>query len=341
MRKGQRLSVRFVVVPCLLAFGAGFAAAQEEYYDALTAAKRLFPVVGPGLRAVKRGPNGNYYVLVAPSPGLTAFDARGKTLLQIEASPRGQSPGKAASNTIVYGEDADVDAEGRIYIADRGANAVKIFSPKGELLRSITVAAPVSLAVMSGGEVAVATLSSPRLVTVFDVNGKEVREFGDPTDIADRPELNRFLNIGRVVSDRQDHVYYGFAYQPEPTVWQFDRHGYGRMEIRLTGLDFIARARAARREIDRQEKRGDAPSLKRVMTAVGVDASSGEVWMALGNTLLRFDAEGNRRAGYQLYTPEGARLEAATILVEPDRLVIGNDPFGVFEFARPDKKTEN
>src|SRR2546425_7183992 len=40
------------------------------------------------------------------------------------------------------------------------------------------------------------------------------------------------------------------------------------------------------------------------------------VWIALYNTLLHFDKEGNRRATYKVYTPQGARLEANTILVE-------------------------
>jgi hypothetical protein len=72
---------------------------------------------------------------------------------------------------------------------------------------------------------------------------------------------------------------------------------------------------------------------------VGVDRSNGEVWIALHNTLLHFDKEGNRRASYQLYTPAGARLEANTILVEKDHLILGSDPLGLYEFDRPEKKT--
>jgi hypothetical protein len=69
-----------------------------------------------------------------------------------------------------------------------------------------------------------------------------------------------------------------------------------------------------------------------------VDPVSGEVWMALHNTLLHFDKEGNRRSEYQIYTKDGARIEANVLLVEEDRLLIGADPIGVYEFARPDRK---
>src|SRR5436309_781912 len=216
---------------------AATCAAQDSEYEPLSATKRLFPGIGPGLRAVRHLSNGNYCVLAAPTPGLTVFNPQGKPLLQIGPPASEQGSSKTSSNAIVYGEDADVDSVGRIYVADRGTNAVKIFSPTGELLRSITVAAPISLVVSSGGEIAVTSLNSPHLVTVFD--------------------------------------------------------------------------------------------------------GSGKVWMALGNMLLRFDREGNRRATYKLYAPDGARLEATTILIEPDRMLIGGDPLGLYEFSRPDKKAQH
>jgi hypothetical protein len=60
--------------------------------------------------------------------------------------------------------------------------------------------------------------------------------------------------------------------------------------------------------------------------------------MCLHNTLLHFDKEGIRRSEYQIYTTENARLEGNVMLVEEDRLLIGSDPLGIFEFPRPDRK---
>jgi len=120
-------------------------------------------------------------------------------------------------------------------------------------------------------------------------------------------------------------------------VRQYDRLGYAGQDVQYTALEAMPAAQAARKEIVRQERRGDQPSFKRILTAVGVDRANGEVWIALYNTLLHFDKEGNRRATYKIYTPQGARLEANTILVEQDRLIIGSDPLGIYEFARPDK----
>jgi len=266
------------------------------------------------------------------------FDATHKQVLSIGEAPASTNAGNASQALLVFGEDCDADADGKIYVADRGANLIRVFSADGSPIRSIPVKNPLSVAALPEGEIAVGTLREPHLVVVFDKNGREVREFGDPEPIAERPDLNRYGNIGRLATDAAGHLYYAFTYLPEPTVRQYDRVGYAGQDIQYTALEVWPAAQAARKEIERQEKRGDQPSVRRVLTAVGVDRSNGEVWVALYNTLLHFDAEGNRRASYKIYTPEQARLEANTILVEKDRLIIGSDPLGIYEFARPDKK---
>ena len=329
--------VKLLAWMCLLACAAGGVLAQEE--GELTAKRRIFPSIGPGLRTVKRGADGRFYVLASPSPGLVVFDRAGKQVLSIGELAATAAAPKGDRALITFGEDSDVDAEGKIYVADRGANVVEVFSPEGSLLRSIAVKNPTSVAALPEGEVAVGTLREPHLVIVFDKNGRDVREFGDPEPIAERPDLNRYLNIGQLATDAQGHLYYAFIYLPEPTVRQYDRLGYAGQDIQYTALDAWPAAQAARKEIERQERRGDQPTLKRILTAVGVDRTNGEVWIALHNTLLHFDKEGNRRASYQLYTPAGARLEASTILVERDGLILGSDPLGLYEFDRPEKKT--
>jgi len=333
-------TVKSVAAVCLLTyltagvFPTRLLAQQEE--DQITAKRRLFPGIGPGLRAVRHGPDGRFYVLAWPSPGLVVFDATGKQVLAIGASPNARN---GAHAPVLFGEDCDVDEQGRIYVADRAANLVEIFSPDGALLKSIAVKAPVSVAALSGGEVAVATLQEPHLVLVFDQSGRETREFADPKALTERQDLNRFLNIGSLATDAQGRLYYGFAYTPDATVQQYDRAGYAGLEFPYTALEAAPQAQAMRREIVRQEQRGNKPSFKRVLTAFSVDRSNGQVWMALHNILVQFDNEGTSRASHLLYTPEGARLDANTMVVDKDHLMIGSDPLGIYEFERPDKKT--
>jgi NHL repeat len=305
----------------------------------LTARRRLFPEIGPGLKAIKRGADGKIYVLASPSPGLVVFSGEGRRLLSMrEAAGMSAAARKEAAESgdvlVGFGDDFDVDSAGNIYVADRANNAVQVYSGRGQHLLSIHVNEPISVAALPEGEVAVTTLNGPQLMNVFDKNGNDVRDFGEPEDLANRADLNRFLNIGQILADDAGHLYYAFEYFPEPTVKQFDRFGYAGQEIQYTELGAYPEAQAVRREIARQDKRNGPPNFKPVLTAFGVQRDTGEIWMAMGDKLLHFDRNGERRATYLIYTPQNARLEANTIVVEKDRLLIGGDPEGIYEFER-------
>lgn len=326
---------------CLLLAAAS--AAQAQIDAELVAKRRLFAPVGPGLKQIREGSDGKIYVLASPSPGLVIYSPEARRLLTMrEASglpPAALAEARASGEILVeFGEDCDVDSDGTIYIADRAANVVQVFSKEGKHLRTVSVTAPLAVAAMQEGEVAVGTMQRDSLVSVFDKNGRLTREFGSPEPLTERKDLNRFLNLGLLAGDAQGYLYYGFQYFPEPTVRQFDRFGYAGEDVRYTAIDAMPEAASLRREIARQERRGDTPRFKQIMTAMGVEKQTGEVWIAIGNMLLRFDREGNHRATFRLYTPQNTRLEAVAIVVEKDRLLIGGDPAGIYEFERLDKK---
>src|SRR5712691_10510688 len=273
VRIGARLCLTALCLPAVWAEPAN---AQDE--DQLTAKARLLPSVGPGLHAVRVGADGDLYVLTAPSGYVSVFGKDGKLVRNVPDYAETAGPASAELRAIRYGEDMDVDAAGTVYVADRGANAVKVWESNGNAHMG-SVNAPISVAALPDGEAAVATLREPHLVMVFDKNGRDVREFGDPEPLAERVELNRYLNIGQLATDTDGHLYYAFAYLPEPTVRQYDRLGYAGQDIQYTAMDAMPAAQAARKEIVRQERRGDQPSFKRILTAVGVDPENGEVWI--------------------------------------------------------------
>jgi hypothetical protein len=326
------------VAAALLPVAGTLWAGASEIDDDLMATRRVFPSIGPGLRAVHRAANGNYYVLASPSVGVAIFDPKGKQLSVIGAPPEPAVPNKTGSPSVAFGEDCDVDAQGNVYVADRGSNLVTEFSSDGKRLRSFPVDSLSSLATLPDGEIAVTTLQQAHLVTVYGPTGKVVREFGDPESLSTRADLDRNLNLGRVSSDPQGHVYYGFTYLPEPLVRQYDRYGNASLDFEFTGLDAFPEAQATRKAIEREESRNTPPNLRPILTAFGVDPVNGDVWMGLHNTLVHFDKDGIRRSEYQIYTPKGARLDATVILVEEEHLLIGADPLGVYEFQRPDRK---
>ena len=323
---------------CLAGLALPSATTAAQVDDDLLAKRRLFSPIGPGLRAIRHAPNGNYYLLASPNVGITIFDGKSKQLSVLGAPSSESAANKPASSPIAFGVDCDLDDKGNLYVADRGSNRISVFSPGGAPSRSIPVNALLSVAALPEGEIAVSTERGAHLITVFTPTGRVAREIGEAEPLASREDLNRYASLGKLASDAQGKLYYGYAYLPEPLVRQYDRVGYAGLDFQFTGLDAFPEAQAARKEILRLEKKEGPISLQPTMTAFGVDRINGDVWMCLHNTLLHFDKDANRRSEYRVYTKDGARLEANTILVEEERLLIGNDPLGVYEFPRPDRK---
>src|SRR5262249_23211696 len=236
----------------------------------MVAKRRLFAPIGPGLKQIREGPDGKIYVLASPSPGLVVYSREARRLLTMRQSaglPEAALAEARASGEVLvqYGEDCDVDPDGTIYVVDRALNSVQVYSSDGKHLRTVSVNAPLAVAALPEGEVAVATMRQAALVNVFDKNGRLVREFGNSEQLTEREDLNRFLNIGSLATDAQGHLYYGFEYFPEPTVRQFDRFGYAAGDLRYASIDVLQEAIAVRHEIEKQERRGGAPRFKQVM----------------------------------------------------------------------------
>jgi hypothetical protein len=330
-------SCSICLVPVLAAIFAAMlplpshAQEQFQFETDLVATGRVFDGVGAGFRAIRRATNGNYYILTAPAPALQIYDAAGKRVGQVP----NESAAKVKGAALVYGESFDVDHDGRVAVCDRGANAVKIYAPDGSLATTIPVPAPESVLLLAGGEVAVASPTTDHLVTVYDLGGKVVREYGDREEIADRADVNSQVNFGQLAVDEMGNTYFAFDYMPEPTVRKFDHAGYLAMEISLTTLDFQPAAQAARKALARSET--GTPALHRIISAMGVDAQTQDVWVAIGTLLMHFDKDGQRLASFRTFLPRGERIEPGTILVEPHRLLIGSDPLGMYEFPKPEK----
>jgi len=371
-------------VPWYLAAAAGLVLAAAPVAAQRTgevdATGRLFPEVSAGVaglksRTVGEGENAErlYYLLI---PALRTAGAQGATILVFKpdgtrvaqipapvarsgqtaasASAEDLSAVQASDALVVYAHDFDVDAQGRVFIADRAAGAVRIFNADGAAAGGIRVTAPASVAALPTGEVAVTSLRGSKLITVYaegaDASGKPawrpVREFGEPAEIADAeasPDLNRFLNIGRLATDADSDIYYAFAYAPEPTVRKYDAFGYRTYEAELATLDFLATAQATRRNIDRLGQSRFTlgtvinPGFTATVTAVAADPATQDVFVAMGAQLLHIDREGIYRNSWRLFTSDGIRVEVSAILVEPDRLIIASDTRGVFAFPRVDK----
>jgi hypothetical protein len=502
----------------LLVLSATKPAAGQGMQTTLHAGPRVFASVGPGVAALKRDSAGHYYILAKPATTISIYGATGQLVGQI---PNANSHGA----TIRYAVDIDIDSTDRLFVVDRGANAIKIFAPDGSPVATIPVNAPTSVVALSGGQCAVTTLVSKRLVQIMDESGKVIRTFGDPADIAPPalavqtgegsmkpPSQPPLVDRGRIVGDSEGNIYFSFTSLPDPTLQRFDRYGYsayesvvpketfgapprdpGRVELgysmsalgwptsfsawtdlhSLSSLSVSDRARRSMRggaasssgssstsltdapfgnitaqgnvlafntdagtdALDYSDSsiasiapsdqgytgpdlmmpgmfgmgiggffHGHTPGLfggggpgglgraggttggdagahagpadhpegedghdhfhfrpgfdeyrarvavrlrldnpppgaegKPVITALGVDPVTHELWAGIGDTLVHFDSGGAREDMYYLLLTDGASLTPTSILVEPNRLLIAADPYGIYEFPRPDK----
>ncbi len=495
----------------------------------LHAGSRVFPSVGPGVAAIKRDSAGRYFILSQPATAISIYDLTGKLVGQIPNA-------KSRDETIHYAVDIDIDAADRLFVVDRGANAVKIFASDGSPVATIPVNAPTSVVALSGGQFAVTSLISKRLVQIMDETGKVVRTFGDPADIGPSkptvvtedgiakppPPPPALADRGRIIGDRDGNIYFSFTSLPDPTLQRFDRYGYSayeavvpkesfgapprdpvRVELGYTmsalgwptsisawtdlhsltslsaggggmhrgmrggtstsgsssfgssssssgdsspgsvtaqGNTLAFQAGDSIEALDSGDYNlansitpadlnglqggflmpgmfgmgiggffhghspgmfengargsglgapGTSPNLvpgatdshstagehpmgedgrehfhfhpgfdeyrarvavrvrldtpppgaddKPAITAAGVDPQTKEVWAAIGDTLVHFDSGGGREEMYYLLLTDGSSLKPTSILVEPNRLLIAADPFGIYEFPRPDK----
>ncbi len=291
----------------------------------------MFPEVGAGVASIKSDGAGRYYVLAAPAKIIAIYQADGKRIGQI---PNANSRGAK----IVYAEDIDVDSKGRIFVADRGANAVKIFEPDGSLDATIPVIAPMSLAALSGGEFAVAGLRSAQLISIYDAQGKVARRFGEVPGQAAGAARNEALSPGRIYGDAAGHIYFVFSDLPDLTLRRYDRFGYASYEASLPSSEFTPQAEAKRWTKITIEQGATPASTKPVIQALAADPETQEIWVAIGDELVHFDKDGNRRAAYRTSTADGARIEGSAILIEHNRILIADDTIGIFDFALPERQ---
>jgi hypothetical protein len=333
-----------VSVAAIIAFGAGWnfswsiaraaAAPQnqdQEFSRELLARARVFPGIGAGVAALKSDPAGRYYVLAEPAKFIAVFQGDGKRIGEI---PNANSRGA----TIVYAQDIDVDSKGRVLVADRGANAVKIFEPDGSLDGTIAVAAPTSVAALSGGGFAVASLRSAKLVSIYDAQGKLERSFGDPPPAPARVGEEQELSPGRIYGDPAGRIYFVFSGLGDLMLRRYDRFGFVSYEASLPASEFTPQAEAKRWTTITIEHGNSSASSKPAIRTLAVDPETQEVWIAIGDELVHLDKDGNRRAAYRTSTKDGARIEASAILIERDRILVAADTLGIFEFAQPERQ---
>ncbi|HZP33898.1 MAG TPA: hypothetical protein VFB23_11115 [Candidatus Acidoferrales bacterium] len=343
-----------LIASVLLAAVISAVVARGQEEQTLDATRGRFADAGAGIRAIRRGRDGLYYILTARRPDespdaggrsksrksssnrtnpqgalnstVMVFDSQGKQVREI--------PAAAGPGALVSASALDLDSSGRVYIADQAGNGVLIYTTAGAPFARFPVPEPTQIVALAGDRFAICSASGDHLISVYDLHGALLRQIGDFADLSDDPELKHRLNEGYLASDTASNLYFAFRYLPEPTVRKYDSNsGSSLDELSITTPDFEPMAQSARQEIARLAS-GKAASPHEIISAMGVDAETQELWLALGNLLMHFDSADNNTDSARAYTVTGARMVPDFILAEKNDLLLGNAAFGTYEFSR-------
>jgi hypothetical protein len=317
------LAKRFAPALFAVLWAAVGASAQDE----LRPYRQVAYESGHGTATVKGGPAGAYYALNRADRCIWMFSSSGSTTGRVGSIGMGPSD-------LLSPKDVAVDLDGNAIVAD-GSDAVKVFSPKGELLVSVPFHRPEHVAAMTNGEILVSGFPKEYLFYRFDRHGRQLASLGTPAKVDDDPFFNAVLNMGTISVDASDNIYYVFRYMLTPTVRKYRPDGTLAAEWHLTDGEILARIVQTAKQKYQDNKKASNHGGVPVLTAASFDENSKTLWVASGAQVTELDSSGRTVRTIKLVRPDGRPLQAEGIIVERDIIRASTYLAGVFEYQKP------
>ncbi|MFY9556878.1 MAG: hypothetical protein WAV47_19375 [Blastocatellia bacterium] len=207
-----------------------------------------------------------------------------------------------------YPTDPVVDSDGNVYLINSATEEIGMLSPTGQWRGSFRVQErPYSLALLSNGNVVIASPNDGKLLHIYDTSGRKLRSFGDLKlyDLTNDSQ-NLFLNKGKVVVDSSDNIYYVFKYAPAPTVLKYSKKGKLISEFAIEGTSINLQVEAARKYL-RTKPSNEVGSIV-ITNSATIDPTTGNLWICMN---------GSSRSGlvYE-YSTKGKKLREYSVLLD-------------------------
>jgi DNA-binding beta-propeller fold protein YncE len=313
----MRLGSALIAALCLTVV----ANAQDE----LRAYRRIAYESGHGTLTVKKGPGDRYYALNRSDRCIWIFSSSGSTTGRI--SSVGMEP-----VGLLAPRDLAVDRDGNAIVAD--ASDIKVFAPNGQLSSSFPFKRPHNVGVLSDGRILVSGFPTEYLISVFDKQGRPVGGIGSPAKVDDQPFFNAVLNMGAIVVDDDDNIFYVFRYMLTPTVRRYKQDGTLLAEWHLTeGPELVRVIELAKIRYQDNKKTNNFGGAA-ILTAAAFDKDTKTLWVATGRQLTELDSSGRQIRTTMLLRPDGGPLSADGIIPDRDVIRISSE-LGVFEYPKP------
>jgi hypothetical protein len=320
------LIVELGVLSSFVLWFPSFAAAQEE----LRAYRQIAYESGHDTLTVKKGPGDKYYALNRGDHCVWIFSSSGSSTGRISSIGMGPSD-------LLEPRDLAVDGEGNAIVADE--SYVKVFAPSGQLLTSFEFKRPHHVGALSDGRILVSGFPTDYLMTVLDKQGKYLAGIGTPAKVDDQPFFNAVLNMGNIVVDSEDNIYYVFRFMLTPTVRKYRPDGTLIAEWHVVGGEELARvveqAKARYQEHKQDKSHPRSAGGVAILTAAGFDESTKTLWVATGRQLAQLDSSGRVTRVNMLARPDGGPLPADGLVAERDVIRVASELHGIYEFPKP------
>lgn len=244
--------------------------------------------------------------------------------------------GGSAPAELRLPKDLAINREGYLIVVDAGL--IKTFSTDGRLLGSFPVQRPESLGVLSDGRILVSALQKDGLILVFDREGKPLGHIGEPVIVkeASDPGWTAFFNLGNIVVDDDDNIYFIFRSLLTPTIRKYTSEGKLVAEWHPEGLLLERNVERAKAVHDARKEQQETHGGIVILTAGAFDSETKTLWVASGSGLMQLDGSGKTLREFQLLLPNGAPpLSADGLVVERDLICATSRLSGTFEFSKP------
>jgi hypothetical protein len=219
-----------------------------------------------------------------------------------------------------------VDATGRLYVADSNANQINVLSTKGELIKTLAVHQPLSIAVLSNGNVVVASPYNGQLLHVYDSSGRELNSFGSLKQFESKSDMeNSFLNRGKVLVDSADTIYFVYKYAPIPMAQRYSPKGKLLSEFTISGNAIDVQLEVAKEFLKNRTptKIGGIG----IVNSAALDPDTGHLWIGMNGSsdsgvLYEYKLNGKKLQEYQLLAdaasyPMGMITSVSHVVISP------------------------
>lgn len=302
-----------------------------EAQSELRAERQILLEATHGTQTIKNGPRGTLYVLtrtVKPPSSLWVSDYSGFSMHMIVG-------GGSEPTDLRFPKDLAIDRDGNAIVVDAGL--IKTFSNDGKLIWSFPSDRPQSVGVLSDGRILVSGLPKDGLILVFDRQGKLLGRIGETVGVTDAsPGSNAVFNIGSIVVDEDDNIYYVFRFLLTPLVRKYTPEGelVAEWHPESPYLDNIVEH--AKETYERRKGEKEGAGWNPVLTAAAFDTATKTLWVAAGHQVMQLDRSGKTIRHLDLFLPQGEPpLQADGLLVDRDFIRAATVLHGTFEFSKP------